>query len=376
MINDEFCHSSFIIYHLSLKKKNNILKKLDYIIVGQGLAGTLLAYTLLKAGQKLMMIDKDAEMTASKVAAGVINPVTGRRIVKSWRVEALLPAAKSIYQAIEQTFDISIFLPTTICKAIRTVEEENEWLLRSGYPAYQSYCAPTSDTSCFKNKINDFHAYGTILQAAQVNVPKLILFFKNYFSKNGILLKEVFDCDHLEILENEVCYRGTWKASKIIFCEGAGGIKNPFFAYLPFNLDKGECLTIKIPNAHFDMIFKNHLSIVPLDLSQNLYWVGATNEWKFAHPYPTDIQKQGIIDELKTILTVPFEIVAHQAAVRPTVKDRRPFIGFHPKLPVLGIFNGFGTKGASLIPFWAEHFKNVLLQKESLDAEVDIQRFH
>jgi glycine oxidase len=352
------------------------LKPFDYIIVGQGLAGTLLAYALLKAGQKVMILDNDADMTASKVAAGVINPVTGRRIVKSWRVEALLPAAKTIYQEIEQTFDISIFRPTTICKAIRTVEEENEWLLRSGYPAYQTYCAPTADTSCFKNKIQDFHAYGTILQAAQVNVPALILFFKNSFIENKILLKEDFDYNHLEILENGVCYRKDWKASKIIFCEGAGSIKNPFFEYLPFNLDKGECLKIKIPNARFDMIFKNHLSIVPLDLSQHLYWVGATNEWKFTHPYPTDIQKQLMINELKLILTVPFEIVAHQAAIRPTVKDRRPFIGFHPKFPVLAIFNGFGTKGASLIPFWAAHFKNVLLGQQSLDAEVNIGRWN
>jgi glycine oxidase len=352
------------------------LKSLDYIIVGQGLAGTLLAYALLKAGKKVMIIDNDADMTASKIAAGVINPVTGRRIVKSWRVEALLPAAKSIYQEIEQTFGISIFRPTTICKAIRTVEEENEWLLRSGYPTYQTYCAPTADVSSFKDKIYDFYAYGAILQAAQVNVPDLILFFKNYFSKNEILLKAHFDYDHLEILENEVRYQDYLKASKIIFCEGAGGVKNPFFEYLPFNLDKGELLKIKIPNARFDMIFKNHLSIVPLDLSQNLYWVGATNEWKFTHPYPTEIQRQLIINELETILTIPFEIVAHQAAIRPTVKDRRPFIGFHPNFPVLAIFNGFGTKGASLIPLWAEHFKAVLVNPQSLDSEVNIHRFN
>jgi glycine/D-amino acid oxidase-like deaminating enzyme len=356
--------------------KNNILKQFDYIIVGQGLAGTILAYTLLNAGQKVIIIDNDTEMTASKIAAGVINPVTGRRIVKSWRVEALLPVAKSIYQAIEQRFDFSIFRPTTICKAIRTVEEENEWLLRSGYPAYQAYCAPTADVSSFKDKIYNFHAYGAILQAAQVNVPNLILFFKKHFSEKEILLKEAFDYDDLEILEKEVHYRGYLKASKIIFCEGAGGVKNPFFEHLPFNLDKGELLKIKIPNAHFDMIFKNHLSIVPLDLTQNLYWVGATNEWKFAHPYPTEAQKQLIINELKSILKVPFEVIAHQAAIRPTVKDRRPFIGFHPNFPVLAIFNGFGTKGASLIPFWAEHFKAVLVHQQPLDSEVNTHRFY
>lgn len=367
----------FLIPNINESKKYNILKQLDYIIVGQGLAGTLLAYLLMKAGQKIILIDSDLDMTASKVAAGIINPVTGRRIVKSWRVDEFLPIAKSIYQNIEQIFNISIYKNIEICKAIRTVEEENEWLLRAGYPAYQAYCGQEPpDMRHFETKIHPFHAFATILQAAQVDVPQLISFFKSHFNQNNILLKESFDYDDLEILENEVQYRGFLKAKKIIFCEGAGGAKNPFFEHLPFNLDKGELLKIKIPNAPFDKIFKNHLSIVPLDAAQNLYWVGATNEWKFTHPYPTDIQKQLIINELNTILTVPFEVIAHQAAIRPTVKDRRPFIGLHPNFPVLAIFNGFGTKGTSLIPFWAAHFTDVLLHQQKLDSEVNIHRFY
>jgi glycine/D-amino acid oxidase-like deaminating enzyme len=147
-------------------------------------------------------------------------------------------------------------------------------------------------------------------------------------------------------------------------------------------------------------IFKHKISIVPLhdvenafsrdsgcqkvpytegssflSFSQNLYWVGATNAWNFETTLPTESNKQLIINELSEILNCPFEVVAHQAAVRPTVRDRRPFIGLHPKFPTLGIFNGFGTKGASLAPFFAEQFVNSLLKNVPLEKEIDISRF-
>ena len=80
------------------------MKKYNYIIVGQGLAGTLLAYFLLQAGQRVLIIDENTEGGASAIAAGVINPVTGRRIVKSWRIDEFLPFAKNTYQSIENQY--------------------------------------------------------------------------------------------------------------------------------------------------------------------------------------------------------------------------------------------------------------------------------
>ena len=69
----------------------------DYLIVGQGLCGTFLSYYLSKAGKKVIIVDKSNAFTASKVASGVINPVTGRRIVRTWRIEELLPFALDAY---------------------------------------------------------------------------------------------------------------------------------------------------------------------------------------------------------------------------------------------------------------------------------------
>ncbi|MEL7021711.1 MAG: hypothetical protein AAGK47_08885, partial [Bacteroidota bacterium] len=60
---------------------------------------------------------------------------------------------------------------------------------------------------------------------------------------------------------------------------------------------------------------------------------------------------------------------------RPTVKDRRPFLGKHPDFSRLAIFNGLGTKGASLGPYFAQQMTNHLLQQTALEPDVDITRF-
>jgi glycine oxidase len=346
---------------------------IDYIIVGQGLAGTMLAIKLLDAGQKVLIIDNNTEGAASKIAAGVINPVTGRRIVKSWRIDDILPDAKKTYQSIENQHNIDIFKSYSIVRTFKNAADENEWMLRSLWEEYKSYCATQADPSVFEMKIKPFYGYGEIQQAAQIDVPFLIDFFQNKWLLDGVLVHDVLDFGDLILNDVSNKYKN-FEAPKIIFCEGAKGAENPFFDWLPFNIDKGELLIVKIPNAGFNKIFKNNISIVPLK-EKDCYWVGATNEWNSPNDLPSEEKKQLIINELQEILNIPFEVLNHKAAFRPTVKDRRPFIGFHPIFPQLIIFNGFGTKGASLIPYWSNHLVEVLLGQKELDKEVNINRF-
>ena len=406
------------------------MNKQDYIIVGQGIAGSILAYLLRENGQKVVVIDQNTEgsLSSSKIAAGVINPITGRRFVKSWYVDALLPSAKQTYQALEKVLNIPIWHERRLIRTLTNAEEENNFLLRRTYPDYQMYCGESHaalaefegdslkrDPSVF----NNFYAFAETKNGAQVNLPLLVSKLRTYFIENQIFMNEQFSFNDLTIEENTVIYKNI-KAKKIIFAEGAAAIQNPYFSWLPFNLDKGELLLVRIPNLNLTAIFKHKISIVPLhDIDnevenapntegssdfgfrmsdvgmasknptskiqnpkytegsyfENLYWVGATNAWHFENDVPTNAHKQLILGELHEILNCPFEVIAHHAAIRPTVKDRRPFIGQHPQFPVLGIFNGFGTKGASLVPFFAAQFVDNLLNGTSLEKEVDIRRF-
>jgi glycine/D-amino acid oxidase-like deaminating enzyme len=191
--------------------------------------------------------------------------------------------------------------------------------------------------------------------------------------ENNALLEEKFSFSDLAEESDSITYKDI-KARKIIFCEGANAIQNPYFKFFPFQLAKGECLILRIEDFYSDRIINSEVLIMPLP-EKNLYYVGATHEWYFDDDQPSEKGKNELLGNLSAVLKLPFEIVEHKAAIRPTVKDRRPFIGFHPEFPDIGIFNGMGTKGISLAPYFAKHFTKHLLYQKPLQPEVDIKRF-
>lgn len=347
-------------------------KTVDYIIVGQGLAGTLLAHFLLEEQQHIHIYNKPHERAATKVAAGIINPITGRRYVKSWRVDELIPFAKQTYQTIEERFQVSIYHPRNILRTLFNHREENDWLARSGEPGYIQYIKDPVDLEAYATKTLQAYSYGEVTQSAQVNVGSFANAYRNYLLEQDLLTEEAFNYEAIEFLEDGVRYQGV-KAKKIIFAEGYYGQFNPYFSYLPFGGAKGEVLIVRIPDGHFEKLLKHRVFIVPLQ--DELYWIGATYDWKFEDDAPTKEGGDFLKERLSDFLQVPFEIVKHTAAIRPTVKDRRPFLGLHPEFPQFGIFNGLGTKGASLGPFWAKQMTDFLLGKVELDEAVQIARF-
>jgi glycine/D-amino acid oxidase-like deaminating enzyme len=121
------------------------------------------------------------------------------------------------------------------------------------------------------------------------------------------------------------------------------------------------------------MIFKHRVFLAPR--TDGRYWVGATTDNAFEDDRPTPANRDYLRGRLEEMLSVPFRISDHRAAVRPTVKDRRPMLGRHPEHKNLIIFNGLGTKGASLAPLCSKWLANHLLAAELLPEEVSIVRF-
>lgn len=359
------------IYNLNqpiLDKKQHV----DYIIVGQGLAGTLLSYFLLLENQRIVVLDYPHEGRTSKIASGLVNPVTGRRIAKSWRFEELAAFAKQTYQSMETMLGVEIWHERTIVRALHSVFEENEWMRRSGYPEFQDFMDDISDIADFEGKIRPPHAWGELKGCAQVALPMLVETWQQHLVERGVFFTENFDYQRIVEGEDEVSY-GQWSAKKLIFCEGAKAIENPFFNHLPFLLSKGELLIVRIPGLEPRQIIKHKLFLVPL--GDELFWAGSTSRLEFEGPNPSEEGRKSLLNDLKNTLALPFEVVGHLAGIRPTVSDLRPFLGLHPDRSSLGIFNGLGTKGALLGPFFAKQMASFLVGKDQLEQAVDIKRF-
>ncbi len=344
----------------------------DFLLIGQGLAGTLLAHFLRREGRSVFVIDAGDGRAASRVAAGLINPITGRRYVKSWRVDELLPAARATYRVLETELGLSVYHPRPLIRSIFTVGEENDWLSRSGDPAYAGYVEETADLGPYAGCLAPARGYGGVGQAAQVDLGELCAAYRLRLQREQRLAEEPFRHGELELTAQGVRY-GDLQARRAVFCEGYRGAANPFFSYLPFQGDKGDVLLVRFPGHTFDRIVKHKVFIVPL--KGELYWVGATYQHRYETDAPTPDGRVRLLGRLEETVRVPFEEVGHRAAVRPTVSDRRPLLGRHPKHPQLALFNGLGTKGASLGPFFARQLAAHLTGGAPLDAEVDIRRF-
>ncbi|MEN1786080.1 MAG: FAD-dependent oxidoreductase, partial [Bacteroidota bacterium] len=174
-------------------------------------------------------------------------------------------------------------------------------------------------------------------------------------------------------LKNEQVHYKNITAEKIIFCEGYKAAINPFFAHLPYESAKGEALILRIPNLQTADIIKKHYFIVPLE--NDLFWFGSNYEWDDLTDDPTDTGRRFLEEQLRGILKVDYEVVDHLAAVRPVLKDRRPVLGYHTDHPEIAIFNGLGTKGTSIAPYWAKEMVALLTKEKALSAEVHLARF-
>ena len=345
----------------------------DYLIVGQGLAGSLLTYFLHKKGKRLLVFDPGVDGTSSKVAAGIMNPITGRRYVKSWRIDDLFPFARKTYHELEEILGVQLYRDRNILRALHNPTEQNHWMSRLGDESYAPYMLPVSDAGSWPSYLKPVYAFGEATQGGQTNLRVLLHHFRKWLNTHHTLVEDFFNYEELDRSSDVLRYRD-WRFKSLIFCEGYKSRQNPYFNNLPYEGAKGEVLVISLPGPQPKKMLRHQIFLVPQE--DGTYWAGSNYVWRYEDEDPTPEGKAYFMGKLEKMLASPFEVLDHQAAVRPTVKDRRPLLGVHPEFSNIFIFNGLGTKGASQGPFFADHMTNFLTENTPIDPEVDIRRFY
>jgi glycine/D-amino acid oxidase-like deaminating enzyme len=343
----------------------------DYLIIGQGISGTFLAYYLQKAGASVMVVDQGKPNSASRVAAGLINPVTGRRLVKSWMIEELMPFAWNAYTEIGQQLDIHCIRETSLLQFFHAPDMQDAFhkkLLEE--PDYVT----SSDADEWREYFNYPFGAGTIAPCYLVNMQLLLNSFRQALANKGQLLEETLDVSKVEISDSGITYKNI-RTHKIIFCDGEAGMNNPWFNRLPYAPNKGEALLVRIPGLPPKHVYKFGHMLIPVDPDKSVFWFGSSYEWNYTNDLPGEgFRKQAEI-ELQRLLKVPFEVLEHKAGIRAANVERRPFVGLHPLFPQLGILNGMGTKGCSLSPYFAQQMAAQLIHGTPVLAAVDVNRF-
>lgn len=344
--------------------------KVDCLLIGQGICGTFLSLYLEKAGYSFLVIDESNPFTASKAAAGVINPITGRRMVKTWMIDKLLPFVWNEYRLIGEELGLDCIFKKNIVEFFPTAQMQLAFNKR--LEEESQYLHKPADEQSWNGFFHYPFGWGEIQPVYLVNLAPLLAAFRKKLISLDRLLEERFIIDHLRFEGSGIRYKEI-KAERIIFCDGIESFHNPFFKNLPFAPNKGEALIVEIKGMPDDHIYKKGINLVPLQ--NDLFWAGSSYEWDFEHDRPTEIFRKRTEALLKEWLKPAFSIIDHFAAVRPATLERRPFVGFHPIQHNAGILNGMGTKGCSLAPFFARQLVQHITGQAAIHPEADVQRF-
>lgn len=345
--------------------------QVDYLIVGQGIAGTVFCEHAIQSGKKVSVIDEPSMSNSSKVAGGLYNPITGRKMVKTWKCDQLFDYLIPFYRNLQERLGEHFLIEKPIYRPFASTEELNEWMGKSAEEIYSSYIHKVISKSAYGNHIKD--DFGGILlnKSGYLDTALMISRYREFLISSNSYLAEKFDFTQLNISLSGITYKDI-EAKHIVFCDGRLLDANPYFKWLPLRPVKGELLFVKTA-CDFEVVYNRGVFVVPL--SDRICKVGATYDHENLSEQITSEAETELIRRLKQLAVFDFEVVGQKAGIRPATRDRKPFLGTHPTHSKLVVFNGLGAKGVSLAPFYANQLLNHLERGDDLDAEVNIERF-
>ena len=319
------------------------------LIIGGGLAGCLLGWTLEHRGLPVTIWDDKDPFSASKVAAGVINPVSGMRFAKNWNMENFLQQSRSLYQQLEQFFNKQFFFPIPIFRILKDEKEQKIIANRLKDPMYEKYLEMASFQIEGKPIIQ-------INQGGYLRVDSIVDSIQGFFYKKDQWISGKWES-------------GNSKGQRTVFCQGYRGIENPFFSNLPFRLSRGETIDIKV-DLELQGLVNTGKWILPWNESEKIFRAGATYEWENLKSPCSKLAQEKILTGIAPLIEGKnIQVLNQKVGIRSNTQNNRPFVARHPKKQNYYLFNGFGSKGVLTIPLSAKILANHLSNGDSIPAD-------
>ena len=313
--------------------------------------------------------------SAFRVAAGVINPVTGRWMTKTWNFDQVLPVAVETYRAIEQQFGIQVYRPIPEIRFCQNAEDLKRAGRRMRNLRYQNVLSRMAAAGEAAPEFNDDFGTFRIDQAAYVDLPLVVQTLRASFTALGQFRDETFLHSELQPAKIGWRYRDL-HADKVIFCEGAAMQDNPWFKNLPLKPAKGETLLCQSPTLKLPQKLYHHKKWF-LPYPDGTFRIGATYDESDLSDAPTEAKKDELLKAAHEALKEPnqIEVTAHLSGIRPSTVDSRPIIGAHPTELGLYLLNGLGSKGASTAPAMTQQLTDHIFRRSLIKNEVNLARF-
>lgn len=330
--------------------------KFDYFIIGHGLAGSTLAWALISRGVKALVIDPNREDESSKIAAGIVTPVTGPRFALTWRFEELLPAAKRFYGSLEKDWGVQFFHRRPVARLFGAADEAGTLARkRQSRPDIAELTGPLAsplDSSRFHARFGGFQ----MDEAYQLNTLRYLEASHLALLRTGAFAEGDFDWRGVD--PDKPFVYGDAIADRVISCEGFRASMNPYFSSIPFRHAKGEILDLDFDCPEEPRII-NLSGRWALRSREGVWKTGSTFDWNDLNPEPTDSGRATLLEQFRQLVKAPVDeshVVCQRAGIRPVIRGGKIALGWSPEFPRIGLFNGLGSKGTLRAPFYAERF--------------------
>ena len=348
--------------------------RFDTLILGQGLAGSALAWELTAAGQRVCVIDDGHRSSSSMVAAGLINPLAGMRFSRRPEVTDWLDGADRWYAELARHFGHPFLHALPMLRLFRSPRQRRFYDRRAAEPHSGDLLgAPFSAEDCPEPVAAPYGGFRQ-RRTGYVDLPLLLATLRGWLAKRQALHESALGPQEIVIDPAGVRACGL-HADRLVFCEGARLRDNPWFRDLPLQPEKGEILNLAAGDWRPRHIVNGAHWLLPLHNGE--LRLGATHEHHEIDQRTTAAGREQLLAAMKALRpsALPPRVLDQQAGIRPGTSDRYPLIGRHPTQPRLWVFNGFGARGSLTIPWYAQRLAAHLQRAAPLPAEADIRRF-
>lgn len=344
----------------------------EFVIVGHGLAGASLGWELIRRGHRPLVIDREEAVTSSLVAAGIVTPITGQRVALGWRIAEFWPCAAEFYKTTAALLGRNFFHFLPHVRLLNTADEERRWAEKRNDPAFAQWLvSPQPDPLVPPGAVA---GPGFAMQSAWLDVPGWIRASRQWLKDRQLFLAadagpaSTNPAGHATMATSA----GTIHARTIVFCQGHEASRHPHFSWLRWKSAKGEILDLSIPDLPGDRILNRSQWLLPL--GHGRFRSGSGYAWDDLTTSPTESGRRAIEAQLARLITVPWQVTGHSAAVRPIIRESRAIIGRHPAHPQLAFFNGLGSKGVLHAPWFAAQLADHLITGRPPEYEADLCR--
>jgi len=334
------------------------------IVLGQGIAGSTLAWFLHWAGHEVHVVDRGEPQTASKIAAGLITPITGQRFVKAEDFDRCRTISDSFYRKVEAVTGQKIFDEAPSVRMFRD-DNEREFFLRDRLEQYQDEIELIS----VKGTAVGFR----MLKAARLRVQDYLTATREFFLQLGHFHDHSVNAlTDIELRPDGVKLSPQGiECDRLIFCQGYQQQPNPWFPGIPDAPVRGEILKVRVPDRNdvavehrgywFAPVLSTALSRTQEEAhSPHEYLIGATYDRTNLKGPVDDSGRQELLSGLKEFQVGEFTVTDHFSAVRASTMQRRPIVAVHSEYRQLAILNGMGSRASQLAPVAAQELVELM----------------